>query len=140
MALNEDYLKIGSDIIGKSFAVRNNTGIGLLESYYEKALAKELRDLGYNVARQVLVPCYYNGCLINDAYKADILVDNRVVIEVKAIRIMGETESRQILTYMRLMSFRLGYLINFGAYDFSVGKAKDEFPYKKGIYRFVNNL
>ena len=82
----------------------------------------------------------YKGVEIDDAYKADIVVENRVVIEVKALGKMGEAEARQLLSYMRLSDFRLGYLINFGTRTFKNGRLDEHLPYEMGIYRVVNNI
>lgn len=140
MSLNPEYLKIGHDIIGAAYAVRNAVNRGLRESYYEAALAWELARLGYRVERQVIVPAIYKGEVIDDAYKADIIVDNRVIIEVKAVGQMKETEPRQLLTYLVLSNFALGYLINFGVEHFSIGRLSEPLPYKNGIYRMVNGI
>ncbi len=140
MALNEDYLKIGYDIIGCAYEVRNTGGKMLREKYYRDALTWELRQKGYTVDNEVLVPAIYKGVHIGEAYKADIVVDNRVVIETKAIGKMGEEEVRQIITYLKLSNFKLGYLINFGAHTFKNGRLDEMVPYEKGIYRIVNNI
>ena len=137
-----DYSKIGYDIIGASFAVRNNTGRGLLEKYYEGALAFELQNLGYKIERQVAIPALYQGQEIGEAYRADIIVDGKVIIEVKAILSMQGIERSQIYTYLKLSGLKLGYLINFGVEDFKVGNFFDEreAPFESGIYRIVNNI
>ena len=140
MALNKEYLKIGADIIKAAFTVKTNVGRGLRESYYEAALAYEIQKLGYTVETQVTVPALYCGMEIRDAYKADIIVDKRVIIEVKALNQLGDSECRQLYTYLRLSNIRLGYLINFGVYDFSIGSTRDKHPLTQGIYRIVNNL
>ena len=136
----DEYNSIGSDIIGAAFDVRNNTGTGLREKYYESALAYEIEQRGHNVKRQVMVPAVYKGKIIDDSYMADIVVDDKIIIEVKAIGTMKEVESRQLFTYLRLSNFKLGYLINFGAKEFRTGRIDEELPYRKGIYRIVNNL
>jgi len=140
MALADEFKQIGYDIIGAAFTVRNETGRGLREIYYKKALAWELQERGYNVEREVLVPALYKGMEIADAYQADIVVDNRVVVEVKATGKMGEAEARQLITYIKLSGFKLGFLINFGTRDFSTGRISDRLPYDKGIYRVVNGI
>ena len=140
MALNEDYLQIGYDIIGAAYEVRNTSGRQFREIYYRRALSWELRQKGYDVRNEVLIPALYKGVKIDDAYKADIVVDNRVVIEVKAIGKMGEAEVRQLLTYMRLSDFRLGYLINFGTKTFKNGRLDEHLPYEMGIYRVANKI
>ena len=140
MALSEEFKQIGYDIIRAAFDVRNNSGRCLREVYYRKALAWELQQRGYDAQQEVMVPALYRGNKIGDAFQADIVVDNRVVIEVKAIGKMDEEESRQLITYMKLSDFKLGYLINFGANVFKTGKISDPFPYDKGIYRIVNGI
>ena len=140
MPLNEEYVQIGYDIIASAFEVRNSIGRGLREKFYEGALAYEISQKGYEVKRQVLIPAIYKGVVVEEAYKADIVVDNRVIIEVKAVGQMEENECRQLLTYLKLSDYRLGYLINFGAKLFKPGKVSETMPYKNGIYRFVNNI
>lgn len=140
MALNEDYLQIGYDIIGAAYEVRNTSGRHFREIYYRRALSWELRQRGYDVRNEVLIPALYKGVEIDDAYKADIVVDNRVVIEVKAMGKMGEAEVRQLLTYMHLSDFRLGYLINFGTKIFKNGRLNEHLPYDMGIYRIANKI
>ena len=136
----EEYNAIGKDIIGAAFTVHQKTGRSLREKYYEAALCHELTKKGYEVQRQYTVPAQYDGEIIDDSYQADIVVNGKVIIEVKAVSKMTEAESRQLVTYLKLSDFKLGYLINFGARDFSIGNSKDPMPYQKGIYRFVNRL
>ena len=140
MALNEEYVSIGYDIIGASFDVIKNSGHGMREKYYEKALVYELTQRGHNIREQVPIPAYYKGVRIDDSYQADIIVDDKVIIEVKAIATMHESECRQLITYLKLTGIKLGYLINFGARPFGIGKTDERLPYRNGIYRFVNNL
>ena len=136
----EEYNKIGYDIIGCAFEVRKIAGRGLRENYYHRALEWELQHKGYDVKHKVVIPVIYKGEVINDAYEADIIVNNLVIVETKAVTAMNETECRQIITYMKLMSMKLGYLINFGSKDFGFGSTLDKLPFNKGIYRFVNGL
>ncbi len=138
--LNKEFEKIGSDIIGAAFSVRKETGRGLREKYYEAALAWEISQRGYHVERQKLLPCLYKGIEVSDAYAPDIIVDNKVIVEVKAISQMTENESRQLLTYLKLSGIKLGYLINFGVKDFCIGRFDGSMSYDKGIYRFVNRI
>ncbi|MBD5184836.1 MAG: GxxExxY protein [Bacteroidales bacterium] len=140
MALNPDYIEIGSDIIGAAFEVRNTVGCGMREEYYQAALKWELEQRGYNVEMETPVPVTYKGNKVNSDYKADLVVDGRVIIEVKALGEIVEKQGRQIVTYLRLTNFRLGYLINFGVKDFGMGKLSDTIPYRKGIYRIVNGI
>ena len=138
MNLLEEYNELGYTIIGAAFEVMRNTGKGLREKYYEKALIYELKHRNLNVKEQVAIPALYKGIKVDDSYLADIIVEDKIIIEVKAINYMTETECRQLLTYLYLSTFKLGYLINFGARDFVPGNTKEKLPYKKGIYRFIN--
>ena len=140
MALNDEFLEIGSDIIGAAFEVRKTAGRLMREKYYKDALSWELRQRGYVVENEVLIPAIYKGVEIGEAYKADIVVDNRVIIETKALGKMGEAEARQLITYLKLSDYRLGYLINFGTRTFKNGRIDDCLPYDRGIYRIVNNI
>lgn len=138
MALDPEFLKIGEDIIRCAYEVRNNTRRGLREEYYQLALAWELRQLRYDVKVEEPIPVLYKGLIIGSDFKADIIVDNRVIIETKALGEMYEKESRQLVTYLELSGIKLGYLINFGATDFVFGKLSDKLPYRKGLYRVIN--
>ena len=131
---------IGQDIIGAAFSVMRNSGRGMREIYYEKAMVYELRSMGYDVREQVAIPVYYRGEIIDDAYMADIIVNQKVILELKAVASMHEAECRQLITYLKLTGYKLGYLINFGASNFCVGRFDERLPYRHGIYRFVNNL
>lgn len=131
---------IGRDIVGAAFDVRRNTGRGMLEKFYENALAYELNERGHEVECQVVIPAIYKGKEIGDAYRADIIVDKKVIIELKAISNMEGIQFCQLYTYLKLSHYRLGYLINFGAYDFIIGNLNDEEPpYEFGIYPLSNN-
>lgn len=140
MSLNPLYTKIGSDIINCAYEVRNSTRQGLREEYYKLALAWELSQLGYKVEVEHPIPVLYKGVTLTTDFKADILVNNSVIIETKALGEMFEKQSRQLLTYLELSGLHLGYLINFGAEDFRFGKLSDSLPYRKGLYRIVNNI
>ena len=136
----QDLYLVTSDIIGAAFEVRKHTGRALREKYYEAALSFELTQRGHEVKRQVTIPAIYKGEIIDDSYKADLIVNDAVIIEVKALSHMKESECRQLITYLKLSDYRIGYLINFGASDFSIGKSTDPLPYTQGIYRYVNNF
>ena len=135
-----DYKKLGYDIIGAAFDVRNNTGRGLLEKFYESALEYEISIKGYEVKRQVSVPAMYKGQEIQEAYRADLIVEDKVIIEIKALTYMDGIETCQLNTYLKLSGLKLGYLINFGALDFKPGDLCEDPPYIYGIYRMVNNF
>ena len=136
-----DYIRIGNDIIGACFDVRKEAGQRLREKYYKYALKWELERRGHKVSVEVSIPMRYKDIEIGDALVADMIVDDCVIIELKAVSKMGEMETRQLNTYLHLTGYKLGYLINFGAKDFCIGNLKkDTFPYIKGIFRVANGL
>lgn len=104
-------------------------GPGLLEGVYEEALAWELRQRGLYVERQFEVPITYKGCQLATPLRLDMLVENCVIVEVKATTAYNSIFEAQTLTYLRLMNLKLGLVINFG-----------EKYVKHGIHRVVNNL
>ena len=104
-------------------------GPGLLESVYEEALAWELAQAGLHVERQLSVPIPYKGQTLATPFRLDLLVDEKVVVECKAVRQYNEIFEAQALTYLRLLDLRLGLVINFG-----------ERLVKDGIHRVVNGL
>lgn len=135
-----DFLnEIGFDIIGAAFEVRKECGSMLLESFYEAALTAELTNRGHDVKRQVLIPAKYKNIVVENSFRADLIIDDSVIIELKALgRLHGE-EFRQLMAYLTLSDLRLGYLINFGAKDFSINNSHNP-SLTKGIYRIVNKI
>lgn len=116
-------------IRGCVFDVYNELGPGLLESIYEAALAYELREKGLNVKTQVGLPVKYKETQLDLGYRIDILVEDKVIIELKSIETILDVHHKQVLTYLKLTKLKLGLLINFNSEDIS-----------KSIYRKVNNL
>ena len=116
-------------IRGCVFDVYNELGPGLLESIYEAALAYELREKGLNVKTQVGLPVKYKDTHLELGYRIDILVEDKVIIELKSIETILDVHHKQVLTYLKLTKLKLGLLINFNSEDIS-----------KSIYRKVNNL
>ena len=116
-------------IRGAIFNVYNNLGPGLLESAYEVALRIELEKAGCQVQTQVYLPIVYEGVTIPNAFRIDMLVDDKVIIELKAVASMQEVFFSQLMTYLKLAGKKLGILVNFKTTDIS-----------KSIYRRVNNL
>lgn len=112
----------------------------MLESFYESALAYELQKLGHKVLRQVKIPVTYKGIEISNALSADIVVDDMVIVELKAQGQLHGVEFRQLLSYLTLTGLHLGYIINFGVEEFSVSKCSKNPPMDKGIYRVVLNI
>lgn len=105
--------EIGRQIVDSAFKVHSKLGPGLLESVYERCLKRELEKRGLRVRRQVVVPIEYDGEVIDDGLRIDLLVEDQVIIEVKAVEKDNPLYKAQLLTYLKLTNLRLGYLINF---------------------------
>ena len=116
-------------VIGAAVEVQKVLGTGLLESAYAGALAIELQQRGLRVAREVPISATYKGADVGVAYRADFVVNDSVVVEVKALDATADAHRAQLLTYLRLSGHRIGLLINFHS-----------FPVTKGIHRMVNKL
>ena len=116
-------------IIGAALDVHKTLGVGLLESAYEVALAYELRELGFEVKSQVVLPLKYKSEVIDNAYRVDLIVEDKVIIEVKSVLEIHPIFYSQVLTYLKLTNIKLGLLINF-----NTPLVKD------GIHRIVNRL
>ncbi len=116
-------------IRGCVFDVYNELGPGLLESIYEAALVYELKEKGLNIKTQVGLPVKYKETQLDLGYRIDILVEDKVIIELKSIETILDVHHKQVLTYLKLTKLRLALLINFNCDDIS-----------KSIYRKVNNL
>lgn len=102
--------------VDSAFRVHKKLGVGLLEKVYELALMEELADKGINVERQASLPVFYNGkCLDEAGYRLDLLIEEKLIIEVKAIETILPVHQAQLLTYLKLSKLRLGLLINFNA-------------------------
>ena len=109
-----DLNSISHDIIQSAIEVHKELGPGLLESVYRKCLAKVLRDNGYDVKEEIYLPLKFRGELIEtNAYRVDLLVDGKVVVEIKSVEEMKPVFSKQIGTYLKLMNLQLRLLINF---------------------------
>ncbi len=102
-----------SQIIGAAVEVHRELGPGLLESAYEACLAWELAARGMKVAREVAVPVRYKGVRLDCGYRLDLLVDDAVIVELKAVRALEPIHTAQLLTYLRLTGHRVGLLLNF---------------------------
>ena len=100
-------------ILGCAFRVHTVLGPGLLESVYEVALAHELRKAGLLVATQVEMPVVYDGIRMNLAFRADMVVEARVILELKSVEALAPVHSKQLLNYLRLSGLKTGLLINF---------------------------
>lgn len=104
-------------ILGCVYEVYNQLGPGLLESIYESAMIHELRSNGFEVKNQVQVPVYYKGELINHDLRLDLIVDGRLILELKSVVDYRKLFEKQLFTYLRLMNCELGYVINFNTDD-----------------------
>ena len=120
---------VSGQIVDAAMRVHSALGPGLLESAYEGCLAHELRRRGMKVETQVGLPVVYDGAKIDVGYRLDLLVEDVVVVEVKAVETLAPIHGAQLLTYLKLSGHRLGLLINF-----NVPHLKD------GIKRMVNKL
>lgn len=110
-----DENAIGAQVVDASIKVHKALGPGMLESAYEDVLAYELEKRGLLVERQVPVNVVYEGKIFGDGYRADIVVNKLVVIELKSIETVLPIHRKQLITYLRLSGLKLGYLLNFGA-------------------------
>jgi GxxExxY protein len=121
--------EIGHTIIAAAMKVHSALGPGLLESAYELCLAHELTKQGLSIRQQVLMPIRYEDLVVENGYRIDLLVNDLVVVELKALEVVLPVHRGQLLSYLRLGGFRLGYLLNF-----NVAHMRD------GITRSVNGL
>lgn len=121
----EELARIAVDC---GYHLHKEIGPGLLESVYEALLFEMLTERGLSVARQIIVPIRYKDVVIDHAFKADIIIQNTLVGELKSTERFAPVHGKQLLTYLRLMNLPLGLLMNFGMYSF-----------KDGIKRIANN-
>lgn len=119
--------EIAKKILDAAFLVHTKLGPGLLESVYEVVLAHELRKEDLVVERQKPMPITYDGIRFEEGYRADLLVEDKVVVELKSIMALTAVHGKQVLTQLRLSGLKLGLLINFG-----------EAHLKNGIKRIIN--
>ena len=104
---------ISKKIIGAAIEVHKSLGPGLLESAYETCLAYELEQEGLHVQQQLPLPVVYKDVKLNAGYRIDILVENKVIIEIKSVDNLADIHTAQLLTYLKLKDLRLGLLVNF---------------------------
>jgi GxxExxY protein len=106
--------EIGGIIVDCSVKLHKDLGPGLLESVYEILLAHLLQEAGLNVERQVSVPIEYSGIRFDEGFRADIVVEDKVILELKSVERVNNSHKKQVLTYLKLTDKKLGYLLNFG--------------------------
>ncbi|MEL6458019.1 MAG: GxxExxY protein [Cyanobacteria bacterium J06621_15] len=116
-------------IIGCAMRVHTALGAGLLESAYERCLEYELRKRGFNVGKQIPIPLVYEEVELDCVYRLDLIVENKVIIEVKSVESLKPIHSVQLLTYLKLTDCKLGLLFNFNVLHL-----------KEGIKRVANKL
>jgi GxxExxY protein len=125
---HRDIERVVKTAIDCGFQLHDDIGPGLLEGAYEAFLAAILMERGLRVEVQKPVPVSYRGMTIRNAFRADLLVEERLIIEVKSVERLAPVHARQLLTYLRLMDQPLGLLMNFGADLF-----------RNGLKRIINN-
>lgn len=104
---------IGTLILDAAFEVHRELGPGLLESAYEHCLLYELAQMGLRVESQLALPVVYKGSKLDCGYRIDLKVEDKVIVEIKAVEVLNDVHLAQVLTYMKLSECHLGYLINF---------------------------
>nr|WP_209308481.1 GxxExxY protein [Sphingomonas corticis] len=121
----EELARIAVDC---GFRLHEGLGPGLLESVYEACLCQSLAKRGLKVDRQVPIPIRYDGLILEEGFRADLLVEGRLLIELKSTQSFNPVHAKQVLTYLRLMDLPLGLLMNFGGYT-----------YREGVRRVAND-
>ena len=106
---------IGTLVVDCAVELHRDLGPGLLETVYEVTLARALERRGLRVQRQVCVPIEYKGETFDEGFRADLIVGNLVIVELKSVERVAPAHKKQVLTYLRLTGLKLGYLLNFGA-------------------------
>ncbi len=119
--------EIGRIVVDCAVNLHKELGPGLLESVYEVLLAHELEERGLDIKRQVTIPVTYKGIIFEEGFRADIIINNKVILELKSVEKIAKVHSKQVLTYLKLTKLKLGYLLNFG-----------EPLMKNGIKRLIN--
>jgi GxxExxY protein len=120
---------ITGSIVDSAIQLHKGLGPGLLESVYEAVLARSLVKRGFEVARQQPISFEYDDIVFSNAFRTDLLIDRRVIVEIKSVETLAEVHSKQLLTYLRLTNLQVGLLLNFGAATM-----------KEGLHRIVNHL
>jgi iron complex transport system substrate-binding protein len=121
--------EITGAIVDSSVKIHMELGPGLLESVYEVVLARAIEKQGFQVERQKAIRFEYDGIVFDEGFRTDLIVESRVIVELKSVEKLAPVHSKQLLTYLRLMNLPVGLLINFGAATL-----------KEGLHRIVNKL
>lgn len=120
---------ITGEIVDAALRMHRDLGPGLLESVYEAVLARALDKRGFQVERQRAIRFEYEGIVFEEGFRPDLVVDNRVIVELKSVERLASVHSKQLLTYLKLTNMPVGLLINFGAATL-----------REGLHRVVNGL
>ena len=121
--------KLSTIIVNKAYEIHVKLGPGLLEAVYEEILHYELKKEGLSVERQKIIPVIWDDLKMDIGFRADLIVEDMVIIEIKSVETMSPVHPKQLLTYLKITDTKLGLLINF-----------NERLIKNGITRIVNNL
>jgi GxxExxY protein len=121
--------EMGQQVVDAAVQIHRELGPGLLETVYEVVLARELEQRGFRVERQVPVPIVYRGLRFEEGFRADIIVEGKVILELNSVEQLNKVHAKQVFTYLKLKGLRLGFLLNFGG-----NLMKD------GIERIVNGV
>lgn len=128
MSRDDELEALVRRVIDIGFGLHRDLGPGLLESAYEMILFEKLRQQGIEVRRQVPISVSYDGIFIENAFKVDLLIESRLIVELKSVERTLPVHGKQVLTYLRLMNLKLGLLMNFG-----------QTLFKDGIKRITND-
>jgi len=120
---------VTGSIVDASLRIHRALGPGLLESVYEALLARALEQRGFQVERQKAIRFLYDGMVFDEGFRADLLVESRVIVELKSVERLAPVHAKQLLTYLKLTNRPVGLLINFGAATL-----------REGLHRIVNGL
>ena len=121
--------EIAKNILDKAFLIHWELGPGLLESVYQKVLLYELKKLGFKVESEVFIPFKWDEIHFENGFRADLIVEGKVIIEIKSVQVIAPVHLKQVMTYLKLTKLKLGLLLNF-----------NEALLKDGIKRIVNGL
>jgi iron complex transport system substrate-binding protein len=106
--------RITGEIVDAAYRIHEEAGPGLLESVYERILMDILTSKGLSAQRQVPVPIQFGGKIYDDAFRADLIIENCVIIEIKSVDRLAPVHKKQVLTYLKLSGIKIGLLVNFG--------------------------
>jgi GxxExxY protein len=121
--------ELAARVLEAGFQIHRRLGPGLLESAYLKILAHILRKEGLDVATEVAVPIEWDGIVLEAGFRADLIIEGKLIVELKSVEKLAPVHTKQVLTYLRLTNMKLGLLINFG-----------EALLKDGIHRVANGM